>query len=336
MQIQRQQNVFLQYVIQLLTRSISFVNKYPSSVQQYDLTATDSYWDILCPAIVSDITGSWCRDTTASPDDHTSLAYYSAQIHGNQNNSVSRDYTAFNEISSYSGWDPHKIMGQSHRCADLRTQTFDLKGAYPQIFDMIRDQGKAASWIASVDRANIDFIDCLWSLPMMHFSEGPFFYGSDKALDTLKNTAATFFDANDWKDSRSPRTVWKDDNNLDYQVWVEIRDGRVYCPQRQPDATVLMGWGIVENDDQFLADLYASQQIVRPNSNASTALEAVHQAACGKQINDTYTVITKEMLDLVINVWATMLIPEGGWATSALLEMVCNRSIHIYFMYETR
>lgn len=84
----------------------------------------------------------------------------------------------------------------------------------------------------------------------------------------------------------------------------------------------MMGWGIVEGDDQFLSDLYASQQIVRPDSNASVALEAVHQAACKKQISDTYTVITKEAIDLMINIAAGLLIPEGGWVTLAVLEVV--------------
>ena len=34
---------------------------------------------------------------------------------------------------------------------------------------------------------------------MMHFSEGPDFYSSDKALDKLKNDAAKVFSINDWK-----------------------------------------------------------------------------------------------------------------------------------------
>ena len=89
----------------------------------------------------------------------------------------------------------------------------------------------------------------------MHFSEGPDFYGSDKALDTLKNDAAKIFSINDWTDARSPRGTWKDDNNFDYQVWQVIRDDRVYCPQHDADVTVRIGWGIVEADDQLLSDL---------------------------------------------------------------------------------
>ena len=98
----------------------------------------------------------------------------------------------------------------------------------------------------------------------------------------------------------------------------------MYCPQHDPDATVRIGWGIVEADDQLLSDLYASQQIVRPNTNASIALEAVHQAACQKQLSDTYKVITKEAIDIMINVAAGLLIPEGGWITSAVMELVCD------------
>ena len=59
---------------------------------------------------------------------------------------------------------------------------------------------------------------------MMHFSEGPDFYDSDKALDTLKKRRSKYF---------SQLTIglmlvalvgtWKDDDNLDYQVWQVIR-----------------------------------------------------------------------------------------------------------------
>lgn len=81
------------------------------------------------------------------------------------------------------------------------------------------------------------------------------------------------------------------------------------------------GWGIVQGDDQMLANIFAAQKLVRPNTNASKALEEVHKLGCDKQQKDTQGDIFKTMADIMINVGVAYATGGMNWMASYLAEV---------------
>lgn len=220
------------------------------------------------------------------------------------------------------GWNGTVIMGQSHRCADLRSQSFDMKDVYPNIFSAISQYKSAVSWFDGLDTNNIDYTDCLWSLPILEFSDGPNFSGMDKIGDTF--TAAAMELNSISPTINSDRNQWKEDSGRSEQVWRVVRDSD-YCPGfgilgdiiGGPTVTLLsfskdfLGLGEVASDDQVVADVFGTQQLIRPSTPAADALQKIHDTVCKKQTNDSFAEIAKEIIDNMLNI-AVFTVTEGG------------------------
>ena len=267
--------------------------------------------------------------------------YYPVQITA-RNGTVQFDYPAWDTVSNY-GWDGHVIMGQSNRCADLRQQSWDMRNGWPNIFDVIHDYDKSMAWLNSLDVNNIDFIDCLWSIPILEYSDGPHFTGMDKALDTSSEIGYIISESP--LSLKSDRTMWKDDRPKSEQVW-EVVDISDYCPRMKAEWNIVtgyfelveniirntLGWGEVTSDDQVVADVFGAQQLVAPGSDAETALGKIQTAACEKQHKDSMAIITKEVVDILINVAAFA--ATGGMGFFAGLLVGVNSTLGPCTVYE--
>ena len=268
------------------------------------------------------------------------------QITGNKDGKVGFDYPAWNTVYSKPyDWDGNTIMNQSRRCADLRHQKFDLSDAYPHIFSSIHDYYAATDMYHGFS-SDPDSADCLWSLPILSYSDGPNFEGMAKAKDTAEQIAYTFDVPEPGHRSfmpadtpkyipETPRTKWKDAQGNNEQLWEVVRDSD-YCPIFEldwenilfrllyPELKLVFGWGENEHDDQIIADIYGAQQLVKPSSDAGMALSKIKDAACSKQKEDSYAEISQTLADLLVNAavfWAT----GGG---SFLEQLVITVSSH--------
>ena len=182
--------------------------------------------------------------------------------------------------------------------------------------------------------SDIDYSDCLWSLPILSYSDGPHFSGMDKATDTLIKWGNLLGGDGPSDLVKTPREQGKDDQPNSEQVWEVVRDSN-FCAIFDssiytwltgwffPILKHIFGWGEIEADDQIVADLYGQLQLVNRSSSAWSALYQIKQAACDKKKQDSYTEIDKTLTDILINVaifWAT-----GGepWIIS-LVTTVCD------------
>ncbi|KAL6722380.1 hypothetical protein ACLMJK_001487 [Lecanora helva] len=305
-------------------------------VQPYDIPPApgkeddfSAYWGVFCPAIVGSNAGQWCRNSPTNGTD--SLAYYPVQITGNRNGTVKFDYAPWDMVWSY-GWNGNTIMGQSHRCADLQSQGFDLTGAYPHIFSSIRDHKDALAFYDSLDFSNVDYTDCLWSIPTLEFTDGPHFSGWDKTEDTLLRIADVL-GGQPGAEQETPRTQWKDASPRNEKVWEVVRESN-YCPILSTAEQIAgpfvgylfpilknwFGWGENEHDDQLVADVYGTQRLVNPSSKAGEAIATLKDAVCSKQKKDSYTDIAKTIIDLAVNIAVFEFTGGGPWLIKLVVQ----------------
>ena len=257
------------------------------------------------------------------------------QITG-RNERLEYDYPAWDKTYGEYEWDPHRIMTESSRCADIRNQDWSLKGdtIYPQISSNILEHDTAMSFI---NREDIDSTDCLWNLPILEFSDGPNYQGFSKFWDTI---VTIFGDA-----PEQPRMQWKDEGGRAYQVWNYIRATTDFCPDGLPskyethgdlsgfngwanadnddsgDSFVrnVLGWGMVSADDQIVADVFGAVQLVTAPDIAVNALQEIKSVACANQLRDAEADISKSMADLAINIGIAWV---SGGSGSAILDLV--------------
>ena len=228
-------------------------------------------------------------------------------------------------------------MTQSKECADVNQQPWNLQGdtIYPQIgLNMLNH----ASALQFLDLDLIDSTHCLWSLPILEFSDGPNFSGFKKFGQTFQDTLYSIFKWIGAHGGYSDRTQWKDSNGRDYQVWDYVRISEEFCPpftthtydhslegfngwanangdDGSDDGFVrdTLGWGMIAADDQILSDVFGAISLVpAAQTQATDALAGVKKLACSNQISDTEADLRKSIVDLVINIDAAWITPGYG------------------------
>ena len=197
-------------------------------------------------------------------------------------------------------------------------QTFDLKAPYPQLWTRMKDHS-AAVW--GINTFSPKQTNGLWNLPILSFSEGPHWQGMDKLEDTLENLGDKVNKIFGQDGEDSARTEWKKNKGNDEQVW-ELFNEDNYCWFGDGLSGLVniytdgFGWGLQNEDDQLLADIWGALQIVNQSTTQHDALVAVKNAVCDRKEKDQAADIGKTIADLLINGLVFAAKFEGGLAFS--------------------
>ena len=191
--------------------------------------------------------------------------------------------------------------------------------------------------------ADIDSTDCLWSLPILEFSEGPNYSGTHKLHDTIQDDLYSVTRLVGGEGGYSPRHIWKENAPRDERIWNFVSIG-YYCPELSSDSgdsierarvgllgdfRHTLGWGLIEADDQAVADIFGAQQVIQLPSPASGPLEKVKDLYCIKQQKDSYNDIVKSILE---NLIALGVAYATGGVGGPLLSLVIQVSLSMFIL----